>query len=386
MTDTTRYFFNRPTIGGSEGTWGADLNENWEKLDAILYGTSFTDGDANTVERIRPDVIKGEWQIDGAAVLASAGQINFLSGVTSNIQTQINAKQASDAGLTSIASLTTEANRMIYTTALDTYAVTTLTSYARTLLDDADASTARGTLGVGDGFQSSNNGGVFDTVAESGVYHSGTSDTDNPGGAANHIFVHSEINSNLAGQLAMDLGTGYIYARAKTSGTWGDWLQAGGAWQLVETVTPAASPSTIETSAFEDGFEYAVFFNGLAWDNSDAASRGLQVEVYKGTSAAYHSSPLSLTSNDANAAAYGWLYILRPMESGTVHSMDSHVVMAAGGPMVGDSLTEGTALRSSANFNFAASEKLTKIRIGRNGEAAFDLTGGNVKVYKRQII
>ena len=37
---------------------------------------------------------------------------------------------------------------MIYTTALDTYAVTDLSAYARTLLDDADASTALTTLGV----------------------------------------------------------------------------------------------------------------------------------------------------------------------------------------------------------------------------------------------
>lgn len=53
-----------------------------------------------------------------------------------------------DAGLTSIAGLTTAANKMIYTTASDVYAVTDLTAYARTLLDDADASTALSTLGV----------------------------------------------------------------------------------------------------------------------------------------------------------------------------------------------------------------------------------------------
>ncbi|CCE94654.1 hypothetical protein SFHH103_00150 [Sinorhizobium fredii HH103] len=63
------------------------------------------------------------------------------------VRTTISA-QASDAGLTSIAGLTTAADRMIYTTALDTYAVATLTSFARTLLDDADATTARATLGV----------------------------------------------------------------------------------------------------------------------------------------------------------------------------------------------------------------------------------------------
>jgi hypothetical protein len=54
--------------------------------------------------------------------------------------------QAQDAGLQSIAGLTTLADRMIYTTASDTYAVATLTSFARTILDDTDAATARTTL------------------------------------------------------------------------------------------------------------------------------------------------------------------------------------------------------------------------------------------------
>ncbi|NRP74010.1 hypothetical protein ILFOPFJJ_04931 [Ensifer psoraleae] len=56
--------------------------------------------------------------------------------------------QAFDAGLQSIAGLTTAADRMIYTTAADTYAVAPLTAFARTLLDDADAATARSTLGL----------------------------------------------------------------------------------------------------------------------------------------------------------------------------------------------------------------------------------------------
>lgn len=57
--------------------------------------------------------------------------------------------QAFDAALLSIAGLTTAADRSIYTTASDTYAVYTLTAAGRAILDDADASAQRTTLGLG---------------------------------------------------------------------------------------------------------------------------------------------------------------------------------------------------------------------------------------------
>jgi hypothetical protein len=72
------------------------------------------------------------------------------SGARTNLGVAIGSDvQAYDAALQSISGLTTSADQTLYTTASDTYAVTGLTSFGRSLIDDADAATARTTLGLG---------------------------------------------------------------------------------------------------------------------------------------------------------------------------------------------------------------------------------------------
>ena len=72
----------KPTVGGSENTWGATVNTALDDVVNVLNGNT-----AST-----PDLTAGSWKVGGTAISASADEINHTDGVTSNIQTQLNAK------------------------------------------------------------------------------------------------------------------------------------------------------------------------------------------------------------------------------------------------------------------------------------------------------
>lgn len=69
---------------------------------------------------------------------------NFASTVTTSLAN----KQPLDTDLTAIAALTSAEDKVPYATGAGTWALTTVTSAARSLLDDADVATMRGTLSV----------------------------------------------------------------------------------------------------------------------------------------------------------------------------------------------------------------------------------------------
>ena len=162
--------------------WDVQINSNLDLLDAYIGAAkgSMASIDARLDVAINENgTLKGA-ALDDAELLALAGLISaadalpYFTGVGTAAVTTFTAfgrsilddadastvrstlgltigtnVQAQDAELAAIAGLVSAADTLPYFTGSGAAALATLTSFARTLLDDADAATARGTLGLG---------------------------------------------------------------------------------------------------------------------------------------------------------------------------------------------------------------------------------------------
>lgn len=181
--------------------------------------------------------------------------------------------QAYDAGLLSIAGLTTAADKMIYTTALDTYAVTALTSFARTVLDDTTAAAARTTLGAAASGLATASGLTQSTNKLLGRGTAGT-------GAVEEIGVGSGLQIS-AGNLEVTLAGGSVTSIDVSGGTTG-LTTSGGPVTTSGTITIAGTlaigsggTGAGSASAARTALGLAIGTNVQAYDAELAALAGL---------------------------------------------------------------------------------------------------------------
>ncbi len=132
------------TSAGTQAAVGASWSITQTNLDGAVIGpASATDSHFAQFDGTTGKLIKGGLSLDTDGTLSanSATRIPSQSAVKTYAQPL-------DATLTSLAGVSTSADKLIYASGSDTFTTTDLTSFARTLLDDTDATAMRSTLGL----------------------------------------------------------------------------------------------------------------------------------------------------------------------------------------------------------------------------------------------
>jgi len=108
-TNTTNYSFQKPTVSGDSGAWGGYLNSNWDSVDSLLGGDTAITGidiDSGSIDGAAIGAnsastgafttcsISSTFTLGGTAVTSTGTELNYVAGVSSAIQTQLNSKAA----------------------------------------------------------------------------------------------------------------------------------------------------------------------------------------------------------------------------------------------------------------------------------------------------
>jgi hypothetical protein len=229
----------------------------------------------------------GVWMTDdfawaGSESSGGGGAVDSVNGQTGTVvldADDVGALEAADIGvsvqgydalLASIAGLSMVADRYIYGTGTDAVALGTITSFARSILDDADAATVRATIGAGTG--------SGDVVGPSSATDNALARYDGTTGkliqSSGVILSDGDLLSGVEGlaldQRAASPGSGYLWTSdgtTYTAGTlvWGDAAQVLGELGV-------GDPGSEQASILLNGSTYTAPFKVNAFGTSRAGA------------------------------------------------------------------------------------------------------------------
>ena len=141
---------NSIVAGGLQGPAGVDGTSGAPDTAGYVITTANASlTGATNLGGLGSGLVKSTVAAGVSSITIASDGTDYLSPTTGVEVTDIGVSvQAYDLDLTAIAALVSAADRVPYATGAGTWSLATFTSFARSLVDDADAATARATLGV----------------------------------------------------------------------------------------------------------------------------------------------------------------------------------------------------------------------------------------------